>query len=73
MPHTIKSKTSCVSVLNWCLRNKFELVELEQPADLESDVEGNKYGVERIVEALHAHTWSNMVLKGCQTWNIKIY
>ncbi|XP_014470478.1 PREDICTED: alpha- and gamma-adaptin-binding protein p34-like [Dinoponera quadriceps] len=52
-------------VLNWCVLNKFELVELEQETiqDSESDVEGNKYGIERIVEALHAHTWPNIVLK----------
>ena len=50
-------------VLNWCLHNKFELVELDQTGDSESDTEGNKYGIERIIEALHAHTWPNIVLK----------
>lgn len=50
-------------MLNWCLHNKFELVELDQTGDSESDTEGNKYGIERIIEALHAHTWPNMVLK----------
>lgn len=54
-----------ISVLNWCLSHKFELVELEQTEDLEPDPEGNKYGIERIVEALHAHTWPNIILKGC--------
>lgn len=52
-----------ISVLNWCLHNKFELVELDQTGDSESDTEGNKYGIERIIEALHAHTWPNIVLK----------
>lgn len=50
-------------VLNWCLHNKFELVELEQTGDSECDAEGNKYGIERIIEALHAHMWPNIVLK----------
>ncbi|RLU15065.1 hypothetical protein DMN91_012952 [Ooceraea biroi] len=50
-------------LVNWCLCNKFELVELQQTGDSESDTEGNKYGIERIVEALHAHIWPNIVLK----------
>lgn len=54
----------CVSVLQWCLHNKFELVELEQMGDPEPDAEGNKYGIARIIEALHANTWPNIVLKG---------
>jgi len=58
---------SFVSVLNWCVHNKFELVELEQTEDLECDTEGNKYGIERIIEALHAHTWPNIVLKGSRS------
>ncbi|EFN75430.1 alpha- and gamma-adaptin-binding protein p34 [Harpegnathos saltator] len=50
-------------VLSWCVQNKFELVELDQTGDSESDTEGNKYGIERIIEALQAHTWPNIVLK----------
>ncbi|KAL0130414.1 hypothetical protein PUN28_002236 [Cardiocondyla obscurior] len=50
-------------VLNWCVHNKFELVELEPMGDPECDEEGNKYGIERIIEALHAHMWPNIVLK----------
>jgi len=53
-----------VSVLHWCLHHKFELVELEQTGNSECDTEGNKYGIERIIEALHAHMWPNIVLKG---------
>lgn len=53
-----------ISVLHWCLQNKFELVELEQMGDPEPDAEGNKFGTERIIEALHAHTWPNIILKG---------
>ncbi|KYN17908.1 PREDICTED: alpha- and gamma-adaptin-binding protein p34-like [Trachymyrmex cornetzi] len=50
-------------VLHWCLHHKFELVELERMGDSECDTEGNKYGIERIIEALHAHMWPNIVLK----------
>lgn len=46
------------------ISHTFELVELEQTGKVEPDSEGNKYGIERIVEALHAHTWPNIVLKG---------
>lgn len=54
-------------VLTWCINKKFELVELQQLdsiENLECDSEHNKYGIERIIEALHAHMWPNMVLKG---------
>ncbi|XP_043249392.1 alpha- and gamma-adaptin-binding protein p34-like [Colletes gigas] len=53
-------------VIKWCLQKKFELIELNRPdTDVsEADLEHNKYGIERIIEALHAHTWPNMILKG---------
>lgn len=53
-------------VTKWCLQNKFELIELNRPdVDAsEADSENNKYGIERIIEALHAHMWPNMILKG---------
>ncbi|KAK2579696.1 hypothetical protein KPH14_011043 [Odynerus spinipes] len=54
-------------IITWCINKKFELVELQQLdsiENLECDSEDNKYGIERIIEALHAHMWPNMVLKG---------
>ncbi|KZC10765.1 Alpha- and gamma-adaptin-binding protein p34, partial [Dufourea novaeangliae] len=53
-------------VIKWCLQRKFELIELNRPDSdaSESDLEHNKYGIERMVEALHAHMWPNMILKG---------
>ncbi|KAK9297026.1 hypothetical protein QLX08_009125 [Tetragonisca angustula] len=53
-------------VIKWCLQNKFELIELNRPdVDAsEADSENNKYGIERIIEALHAHMWPNMILRG---------
>ncbi|KAF3423600.1 hypothetical protein E2986_03950 [Frieseomelitta varia] len=55
-----------VLMIKWCLQNKFELIELNRPdVDAsEADSENNKYGIERIIEALHAHMWPNMILKG---------
>lgn len=55
-------------MIKWCLQNRFELIELNRP-DIdasEADSENNKYGIERIIEALHAHMWPNMTLKGFQ-------
>lgn len=55
-----------ILVIKWCLQNRFELIELNRP-DIdasEADSENNKYGIERIIEALHAHMWPNMTLKG---------
>lgn len=52
-------------MIKWCLQKKFELIELNKPdIDAEADSEHNKYGIERIIEALHAHMWPNMILKG---------
>ncbi|XP_054001225.1 alpha- and gamma-adaptin-binding protein p34-like [Hylaeus anthracinus] len=53
-------------VIQWCLQKKFELIELNRPDQdaSDSDFEHNKHGIERIVEALHAHMWPNMILKG---------
>ncbi|XP_076162936.1 alpha- and gamma-adaptin-binding protein p34 [Ptiloglossa arizonensis] len=53
-------------VIKWCLQKKFELIELNRPDTdaSEADLEHNKYGIERIIEALHAHMWPNMILKG---------
>ena len=52
-------------VIQWCLQKKFELIELNRSdVDIsEADSEHNKHGVERVVEALHAHMWSTMTLK----------
>ncbi|XP_015515245.2 alpha- and gamma-adaptin-binding protein p34 [Neodiprion lecontei] len=58
-------------VLEWCAQYKFELVDFNRPEAVEnpddSEDENEKHGIDRIVEALHAHTWPNMDLKGCST------
>ncbi|XP_076642951.1 alpha- and gamma-adaptin-binding protein p34 [Halictus rubicundus] len=53
-------------VTKWCLKKKFELIELNTPDvdTAESDLDHNKHGIERIIEALHAHMWPQMRLKG---------
>jgi len=48
----------------WCLQHEFELVELypDELSDTEDDF-AETTGFERIIQALHAHTWSNLVMK----------
>ncbi|XP_015589932.1 alpha- and gamma-adaptin-binding protein p34 isoform X3 [Cephus cinctus] len=53
-------------VVEWCTLHKFELVEFgsvdaKEVADQED--ENEKHGIDRIIEALHAHAWPNMALK----------
>ncbi|XP_076240773.1 alpha- and gamma-adaptin-binding protein p34 [Calliopsis andreniformis] len=61
-------------VIKWCLQKKFELIELNRPEDAsEADSEHNKYGTERIIEALHAHMWPNMTLKVQEIYIIDLY
>ena len=62
-------KFSQQEILNWCLKNEFELVDLSDEdlsdEDLSEDKEDDfddKFGKDRIVEALLAHTWTNLVL-----------
>jgi len=53
-------------ILDWCLSNQFELVECnEVEEEVDSDDEeryDEKSGRERIIQALKAHTWSNLKL-----------
>ena len=37
-----------------------------QSADVEDDFQ-ESVGVERLIQALHSHTWSNLVMKGTFT------
>ncbi|KAG5882531.1 hypothetical protein JTB14_038142 [Gonioctena quinquepunctata] len=51
--------------LEWCLKRSFEFIEL-YPSNIEhnkDDLIEEKFGVERVVEALQSHTWSNLVMK----------
>lgn len=54
------------SLISWCLDNAFELVELnpvENDDGSDEDEFKESFGIQRIVEALKCHSWSNMVMK----------
>ena len=60
-----KREASRTQILDWCLSNQFELVECNEENDDESDAEeqfDEKAGRQRILQALKAHTWSNLEL-----------
>ena len=64
-----EKEASRTQILDWCLSNQFELVECNESddnedGDDESDLEqfDEKAGRERILQALRAHTWSNLEL-----------
>ncbi len=48
-------------ILEWCIDNSFELVDSYQTDDNEEYPE--KFGFERVKEALHTHMWPNMIEK----------
>ena len=54
-------------MIRWCTFYKFELIEL-LPSDsievMDFDEDHNKYGIDRIIEALEAHVWPNIIMKG---------
>ncbi|XP_052828098.1 alpha- and gamma-adaptin-binding protein p34-like isoform X2 [Octopus bimaculoides] len=51
-----------MTVLKWCVENAMELVELKPDLNEEEDFQ-ESYGISRIIQALHAHTWPNLVMK----------
>lgn len=51
------------NVLLWCIDNQFELIELNPDVDGEDSDEDLVYGFRRVVSALQAHTWPNLILK----------
>lgn len=68
--HTEESRSDSLKksdLLNWCLQNSYELVELnaeEQNSDDEAENDFKETtGCKRIIQALHAHLWPNMELK----------
>ena len=50
--------------LEFCMKNNFELVELnpDEDSDEEDDFK-DSYGITRMKQALYAHTWSNLIMK----------
>ncbi|XP_033751076.1 alpha- and gamma-adaptin-binding protein p34-like [Pecten maximus] len=53
-----------LNVQEWCIDNNFELVELcpLEESDSEDDFQETT-GVKRIIQALHAYTWPDLVMK----------
>ncbi|XP_064619514.1 alpha- and gamma-adaptin-binding protein p34-like [Lineus longissimus] len=52
-------------VHDWCLKHNFELVEMkpDEDSDSEEDDFREPRGMERVIKALHAHMWPNLVMK----------
>lgn len=62
---TENTKVTRRSAIEWCLKRGFEFVELyPDKHSIEGDDFKEKIGVDRIIEALESHTWSNLVMKG---------
>lgn len=56
---TVKKK----DVNAWCIENKFEFVELDTKENESQDdyaIIPEKFGIDRIIEALTVHMWSNL-------------
>lgn len=62
------TKISKRKAIGWCLENGFELIELnpgqtEDDSSSEEEIIKETKGVERVIEALQTHMWSNLVMK----------
>lgn len=64
---TNETKITRAKAIEWCLKRGFELIELypnKKTKDRdEQDLIEEKYGVERVVEVLQTHIWSNLIMK----------
>ncbi|KAK9875597.1 hypothetical protein WA026_009400 [Henosepilachna vigintioctopunctata] len=64
-----ETKICRTKAVEWCIKRGFEFIELypSQSDNPEQESEfQEKVGVDRIIEALHSHTWSNLDLKSPQ-------
>jgi len=51
--------------IEWCLKRGYEFIELYpklEDVEDEQDIIPEKVGVDRVIEALHAHVWPNLVM-----------
>jgi len=55
-------EVSRAKILDWCLNNNFELVECDDRDISDTNDQNEPEGEDRILEALKAHTWSNLQL-----------
>lgn len=56
-----------VSAQEWCVQRGYELVELDPELDEEWESEQDfieTTGIKRVVQALQAHIWPDLTLKG---------
>lgn len=64
---TVETKITHNKAIEWCLNHGYELIELYPSKTVATDksehIIAEKTGVERIVEALQAHVWPNLVMK----------
>ena len=57
-------KISLKKAQKWCITNGFELVELDPSEEVDPDDDfPETLGLQRIVQALHAHSWPNLLLR----------
>lgn len=60
------TKVTKAKATEWCIRRGYELIELypqELPVRNEEEIIEEKYGIDRIIEVLQAHVWSNLEMK----------
>jgi len=52
-------------MLDWCIENEFELIELDPDEEAKAEFAefNEKFGVDRIAQALRSHEWSSAELK----------
>ncbi|XP_044255824.1 alpha- and gamma-adaptin-binding protein p34-like [Tribolium madens] len=61
---TSETKTTKAAATEWCLKHGFELIELYPGSQIcDQDIIEEKIGVERVIEALQTHTWTNLNMK----------
>lgn len=61
---TNDTKITKTAAIEWCLEKGFELIELYPgPLITDQNIIEEKVGVDRVIEALQAHTWPNLVMK----------
>ncbi|KAJ8949676.1 hypothetical protein NQ314_008137 [Rhamnusium bicolor] len=69
---TEDTKITKNSAIEWCLKRGFEFIELYptiNQSEQEDEVIKEKFGVDRIIEALQTHTWSNLTMKATNKYN----
>ncbi|XP_017780288.1 PREDICTED: alpha- and gamma-adaptin-binding protein p34-like [Nicrophorus vespilloides] len=61
-----ETKVTKAMATDWCLKRGFEFIEIFPAVEAdqeEQDLIEEKIGVDRIIEALETHIWSNLVMK----------